>query len=246
MLILALDTAMAACSVAVWRDGVTLASRREPMARGQAETLVPLMQKVMADAGVDDYGDLNRVAVTMGPGSFTGLRVGLATARAVAVAVHRPVVGVATTEALAAAVPSDLRAGRRVLSVIDSKRADLFLQWFDADLTPLSAPESAEPEAVRAMLLDTPAVVVGDALTVLGELPEGCLAASPDLALPDPAVVAMLAANKPVPGVPPSALYIRPPDAKVRPTAGGCGHDLRSLRTGGRRPGSCARSVHAA
>lgn len=220
MLILALDTAMAACSAAVWRDGETLAARREPMARGQAEALVPLMQAVMAEAGVADYAELDRIAVTMGPGSFTGLRVGLATARAVAVAADRPVIGITTTEALAAAVPESARAGRRVLAVIDSKRADLFLQWFDATLAPLSEPESAEPEAVREALAEAPTVVVGDALALLGELPEGCVAADAALSLPDPAVVAALAAGKPLPEAPPGALYIRPPDATL-PVNGG-------------------------
>lgn len=190
------------------------------MERGQAEALVPLMQTVMDDAGVEDYTALDRIAVTMGPGSFTGLRVGLATARAVAVAADRPVIGITTTEALAAAVPPDQRANKRVLAVIDSKRADLFLQWFAADLTPLSDPDSAEPDAVRAALAETPTVVVGDAVAMLGELPAGCVAAHPTLALPDPAVIAALAANKPLPSAPPGALYIRPPDAKL-PVNGG-------------------------
>lgn len=219
MLILAIDTAMAACSVALWRDGTTLAARREPMARGQAEALVPLMQAVMADAGVTDYATLDRIAVTMGPGSFTGLRVGLATARAVAIAADRPVVGITTTEALAAAVPDDLRRGKRVLAAIDSKRADLFLQWFDAALSPLAPPESAECDAVRARLAEAPTVVVGDALSLLEPLPEGCIAV-PSCTLPDPAVVAAVAARSPLPEAPPGALYIRPPDAKL-PVNGG-------------------------
>ncbi|WP_404383383.1 tRNA (adenosine(37)-N6)-threonylcarbamoyltransferase complex dimerization subunit type 1 TsaB [Caenispirillum salinarum] len=220
MLILALDTAMAACSAAVWRDGATLAARRQPMARGQAEALVPLMQAVMAEAGIADYADLDRIAVTQGPGSFTGLRVGLATARAVAVAADRPVIGITTTEALAAAVPAELRGNRPVLAVIDSKRADLFLQWFGPDISPLGPPESAEPEALRARLTEQPAVVVGDAVAMLGDLPAGCIDAGPDLTLPDPAVVAGLAAAKALPEAPPGALYIRPPDATL-PVNGG-------------------------
>lgn len=211
---------MAACSAAVWRDGAPLAARRQPMARGQAEALVPLMQAVMAEAGIDDYAALDRIAVTQGPGSFTGLRVGLATARAVAMAADRPVIGITTTEALAAAVPADLRGDRPVLAVIDSKRADLFLQWFGPDVSPLAPPDSAEPEAVRARLAEQPAVVVGDAVAMLGDLPAGCIDAGPELALPDPAVVAALAAGKPLPDAPPGALYIRPPDATL-PVNGG-------------------------
>lgn len=218
MLILALDTAMAACSVAVWRDGTTLAARREEMARGQAEALVPMIRDVMAEAAVA-WADLDRVAVTVGPGSFTGLRVGLATARALTVAAGTPVVGVTTTEALAAAVAPASRVGRRVLAAVDSKRADLFLQWFDADLTPLGPPCSEEPEAVRARLAAGPAVVAGDAAALLAPLPETALLV-PTVVTPDPAVVAALAAARPLPAEPPQALYIRPPDAAL-PTSGG-------------------------
>lgn len=218
MLILALDTAMAACSAAVWRDGTVLAARREEMTRGQAEALVPMMQAMMAEAGVD-FAALDRVATTVGPGSFTGLRVCLATARAVALGAGVPVVGVTTTEALAAGVPEDARHGRRILSAVDSKRADLFLQLFAEDLTPLGEPSSAEPEAVRALLAEAPTLVAGDALPLLGELPAGC-APAPGPATPDPAVIAALAAARPLPDAPPQALYIRPPDAAL-PANGG-------------------------
>lgn len=219
MLILALDTAMAACSAAVWRDGVTLAARREVMARGQAEALVPMLQAVMTEAAVA-WEDLDRIAVTTGPGSFTGLRVGLATARALTVAAATPVIGVTTTEALAAAVPAAARAGRRVLAAVDSKRADLFLQWFDDALNPLGEPHSAEPEAVRAALAEAPTVVVGDAAALLAPLPEGAVTLDAGGETPEPAVVAALAAARPLPAEPPQALYIRPPDAAL-PAGGG-------------------------
>lgn len=217
MLILAIDTAMAACSACVWRDGTVLAARRDAMSRGQAEALVPMVQAVMAEAGVA-WGDLDRIAVTVGPGSFTGLRVGLSTARALGLAAGKPVVGVTTTEVLAAAVPPEVRAGRRVLAAVDSKRADLFLQWFDAELAPLGAPQSAEPEAVRADLAAAPAVVTGDAGDLLAPLPPGAEAMA--VATPDPAVLAALAAARPLPEAPPQPLYIRPPDAAL-PAGGG-------------------------
>lgn len=217
MLILALDTAMAACSACVWRDGTVLAQRRDAMSRGQAEALVPMVQAVMADAGVA-WGDLDRIAVTVGPGSFTGLRVGLSTARALGLAAGKPVVGVTTTEVLAAAVPPEARAGRRVLAAVDSKRADLFLQWFDADLAPLGPPQSAEPDAVRADLAAAPALVTGDAADLLAPLPPGAEAMA--VQTPDPAVLAALAADRPLPEAPPQPLYIRPPDAAL-PAGGG-------------------------
>ncbi|SOD99173.1 tRNA (adenosine(37)-N6)-threonylcarbamoyltransferase complex dimerization subunit type 1 TsaB [Caenispirillum bisanense] len=219
MLILALDTAMAACAVCVWRDGTVLAARRDAMSRGQAEALVPMVQAVMAEAGVA-WGDLDRIAVTVGPGSFTGLRVGLSTARALGLAAGKPVVGVTTTEVLAAAVPPEVRAGRRVLAAVDSKRADLFLQWFDADLAPLGPPQSAEPEAVRADLAAAPAVVTGDAADLLAPLPAGAEAVAAGAQTPEPAVLAALAADRPLPAAPPQPLYIRPPDAAL-PAGGG-------------------------
>jgi len=102
MIVLAIDTSLDACSVAILRDGVVLASCSEPMQRGQAERLAPMVQEIAQGAGIA-FADLDRIAVTTGPGSFTGVRVGLSFARALALAVGKPCIGVSTLEALALA-----------------------------------------------------------------------------------------------------------------------------------------------
>src|SRR5437773_1836431 len=101
MIVFGLDTCLASCSVAV-RDGErVLASAREVMARGHQERLAPMAQAVMARAGLG-FGQLDRIAVIVGPGSFTGLRVGIAFAKGLAAALDLPAVGIGALEALAA------------------------------------------------------------------------------------------------------------------------------------------------
>lgn len=100
MIVLAIDTALDACSVAVARDGVVLAELSESMNRGQAERLAPMVREAASAAGIA-FSQLDRVAVTKGPGSFTGVRVGLSFARALALSLDIPCIGVSTLEALA-------------------------------------------------------------------------------------------------------------------------------------------------
>lgn len=99
-LILAVETSLASCSVALSGDGGVLAHESVPMQRGQAEHLAPMVRAVLARAGVE-FNALERIAVTTGPGSFTGLRVGLAFARGMALALGIPVIGLSTLEVLA-------------------------------------------------------------------------------------------------------------------------------------------------
>src|SRR5262245_44664761 len=103
MRVLAIDTALEACAAAVLdtASGAVLASESLPMARGHAEALMPLIAQVM-DAAAIDFSSLDRVAVTVGPGSFTGLRVGIAAARGIALAAGKPAVGLSTLAVLAA------------------------------------------------------------------------------------------------------------------------------------------------
>src|SRR3982751_1272707 len=104
MIVLGLDTCLASCSVAV-RDGArVLASAREVMARGHQERLAPMAQQVMREAGLS-FDKLDRIAVTVGPGSFTGLRVGIAFAKGLSAALDIPAAGVGTLEALAGDIP---------------------------------------------------------------------------------------------------------------------------------------------
>ena len=102
MQILAIDTALEACSVAVFdtEGGSRAKSRSLPMARGHAEALMPLIATVMSDARTE-FDELDRIAVTVGPGSFTGLRVGVAAARGIGLAAGKPVVGLTTLAAMA-------------------------------------------------------------------------------------------------------------------------------------------------
>jgi tRNA threonylcarbamoyladenosine biosynthesis protein TsaB len=113
MRILALDTAVAACSVAIWDDGAVLAEEQQALAYGHAEILVPMLARVLARAGLR-VDDMDRLACTIGPGHFTGLRAGLAAARGLALAADKPLIGITTLEAVAAGVsmPPSWRGAR--------------------------------------------------------------------------------------------------------------------------------------
>ena len=210
MIVLALDTALEACSAAVTDGERVLAARSEMMARGHQERLGTLVRKVMAEAGVA-FSTLDRVGVSVGPGSFTGLRVGLAFAKGLGFALDRPVVGVGTLEALAASAN-----GKRVAAVVDAKRGQFWVQVFEGG-RPLTNPEALEPEAatalLRTLLGDGQSTLIGSGAVVFASgLPHARIA--PRTA-PDPAVIAGLIAAAEEPLAAPRPLYLRAPDAKL-------------------------------
>lgn len=216
MNVFALESATRACSVALWIDGAVVAVDRADLPRGQAEALVPMVETVRRRAGIA-FAEIDRFAVTIGPGHFTGLRVGLATARGLALAVDRPLVGIGTLAAVAAAVSDEERQGATLLVALDSKRAEPYLQAFDARLRPVTQPAAVPIADYVAALLRLestgPFIVAGDAgdpvvaeLTVRGATARGARAAL----RPDAAVVAMLGAAAPLPSVAPGPLYLHP------------------------------------
>jgi len=214
MKVLALETATAACSVALWDDG-RVVSRFVAASRGHAELLAPMIAEVLAEAGIA-AADLDRLAVTVGPGAFTGLRVGLAAARGLALATGRPLLGLTSFEVIAHGLPAEERAGRALLVAVDSRRAELFLQRYDAALTAVGEPAVLTPEDCAGWLPTGPLVIAGDGAPLL----RAALAGRADTAfaagagLPEAAVLARLAAAlAPGAGLPPRPLYLRAPDA---------------------------------
>ena len=160
MKILALDSATGACSVALWQDGAVVARRFAAMDRGQSEVLIPMAREVLAEAGTD-FPSIDMFGVTIGPGAFTGLRIGLAAARGMALASGRPLAGVSTFDAVAHGLPAGERREESVLVAVESRREDIFIQWFDSKLIPVGEARSVRPEDL--VLPDTPVLVAGDA-----------------------------------------------------------------------------------
>jgi tRNA threonylcarbamoyladenosine biosynthesis protein TsaB len=130
MRVLAIDTALDACSAAVLdtKRGAMLASETLPMIRGHAEALVPLIARIMAKAAIP-FEKLDRIAVTTGPGSFTGLRVGISAARGIALASGKPAVGLSTLAAYAAPRMAE-DDGIAVAAAVDARHGHVYLQVF--------------------------------------------------------------------------------------------------------------------
>ncbi|MEK9970073.1 MAG: tRNA (adenosine(37)-N6)-threonylcarbamoyltransferase complex dimerization subunit type 1 TsaB [Ferrovibrio sp.] len=225
MKLLGIDTALNACSVAVIDGDAVLARVVSAGGKGNAERLLPLLEQARAEAGID-LAALDGIAATVGPGSFTGIRTALATARALGLALKIPVWGVTTTETLAAAAA---QPGLATVAVIDAKRDELYIQCFAADDgTPLDEPRLLSVADAAAILPAGPAVLVGSGSQLLLQAAShDGLAISPAAPDPDPVLVARLAARRPQPAKPPAPLYIRPPDAKLPSAAGAAGQSGR-------------------
>jgi tRNA threonylcarbamoyladenosine biosynthesis protein TsaB len=213
-MILAVDTCLAASSIAVLDGDLVRAARSEPMTRGHQERIAVLAREVMSEAGVK-FPDLTRIAVTVGPGSFTGLRVGLSFAKGLATALSIPCVGINSLEALAATAG----APGFVAGVLDAKMGQVYLQVFDGGKA-LMAPDALEVGVAAARLAELysggRAVLIGSGAPLLADvLPEATVLTP---AFADPVAVARLAAARPVPTHSPRPLYLRAPYA-VAPAA---------------------------
>ncbi len=218
MLILAIDTALDACAAGVLDTdaGRLVAQESQAMKRGHAEALMPLIARVVRDAGIA-FTDLDRIAVTTGPGSFTGLRVGLSAARGIALAADRPVVGLTTLTAYAAPIV-DENGEHPVISAIDARHGHVYFQAVSGDGHPLIPPRVAPIEqALEASRFGAPHLV-GNAAQLLAERwpsdapPPYRVDAQP---APDIAWVAWLGAAVSPDKAPARPYYLRAPDAKL-------------------------------
>jgi tRNA threonylcarbamoyladenosine biosynthesis protein TsaB len=217
MLILAIDTALDACAAAVLdaEAGNVIARESQAMKRGHAEALMPLIGRVVAASGTA-FASLGRIAVTTGPGSFTGLRVGLSAARGIALAANIPVVGVTTLAAYAAPIVSQ-NAEHAVVSAIDARHDHIYLQVVSGNGSALVRPRVAPiAEALNTWRFGAPHLVGNAAALLAEQWPSH--AAPPVNVDPQPAPdiswVGWLGAAVSPNTAPARPYYLRPPDAK--------------------------------
>lgn len=206
MRLMVIDTALGACTAAVFEDDQPLAVRQEVMSKGHQERLGGLARDAMAASGLT-FDDLDRIGVTVGPGSFTGLRVGLAFALGLGAALDRPVVGVSALDALAADGGPGL-----VLAAIDARRGQVYARLF-RDGRPLDEARALSLDEARAAialerLADEPVRLIGSGAALLVQ--DDC--DIDDRPAPSPEALARLtqAASADEPARP---LYLRAPDA---------------------------------
>jgi tRNA threonylcarbamoyladenosine biosynthesis protein TsaB len=217
MLILAIDTALDACAAAVLdtEAGKLIAQESQAMKRGHAEALMPLIGRVIAASGVA-FTSLGRIAVTTGPGSFTGLRVGLSAARGIALAANIPVVGITTLAAYAAPIVSQ-NGEHPVVSVIDARHDHVYLQVVSGNGGALVRPRVAPmAEALNTWRFGAPHLVGNAASIVAERWPEHAVAPSKIDMQPAPDIswVGWLGAAVSPDTAPARPFYLRAPDAK--------------------------------
>jgi len=216
MKILAVDTALGACSVAILSNDKVLAHCFEAMERGHAEALAPMADAAMREAGVA-FADLDRLGVTTGPGTFTGQRVGLAFMRGLRIALRLPLIGVTSLAAMAHQAMEESKLDRAA-AIHDARREEVYFERVGGDAPPVG------PHLLvfGAAVMELTKFAGGARLAVCGTAAPRAIAAagSPNLVLskvtaPDALWVARLAGRMPACDEPPKPLYLREPDAKL-------------------------------
>ena len=220
MLVLALDSATSGCSVAICdHAGGMLAYRNHGAEAAQADRLVALIDAALAAADID-YGDLELIAVNRGPGSFTGIRAGVAAARGLALALARRVLAVTTLEVLAAGV--GVQPAGTILAAMDARRGQVYVQAFDHRLTALGRPGSRAPQDVPLGTARRPLHLVGTGAALLRPLvDDAVMHAGVEVdarGVARRALVRLARGDLPQQGPRVQPLYLRAPDARLPAT----------------------------
>ncbi len=168
MKVLAFDTTLAACSIALWADGAVRAADFRLQQQGHAETLFPMIEAVCAQAGVA-LASVDALAVTVGPGTFTGVRIGLAAARGLRLALRGPVIPIPTLQAIAATAARG-RVGGAMLVVHDARRDEVYVQAFDGNLRPTTEPAVLPLAQVAEAWRDQKMILAGSGAPALAAL----------------------------------------------------------------------------
>jgi tRNA threonylcarbamoyladenosine biosynthesis protein TsaB len=204
--LLAVDTALGACSVAILGGARVLAHRFVLMDRGHAEALAPMVEEAMAQAGIG-FAQLDRLAVTTGPGTFTGQRVGLAFMRGLRVALNKPLAGVTTLAAMTAQAMAETGLAAAA-ALHDARRGEVYLE-----IAGSHPPRVLAFDDAVAALPQGPLALAGTAAPAAAErLTQATLST---IRQPDALWVARLAAAMPESATAPAPLYLRAPDAKL-------------------------------
>lgn len=215
MRLLAVDTALGACSCAIVDDARVLAHRFEVMDRGHAERLAPMVDEAMRESGLV-FADLERLAVTTGPGTFTGQRIGLAFARGLRVALKIPLTGITTLEAMATAAIAETGAEYAV-AIHDAKRNEVYFELLREGETLIPATIATFEDALSAIsdvARKAKLVFAGTAAEAAAAKYEGEALLTP-IRQPDALWVARIALTREASSDAPKPLYLRPPDAKL-------------------------------
>ena len=219
--ILAIDAAGHACSVALWQHQAVAAAEHRAMSHGQAAELLPMIDRVMHEANLD-LRQVAAVAVAVGPGGFTGLRIGLATARGLGLTIGCPVIGISSFQAMAAhllgpVLPAD---GGDILVALDSRRVEPYLAWLAPDLSFRRPPKLLNLDEI-ATLLAEPAIgaICGDAMQGLAaQIPAAWQRFAGDNTAAAIARLATDPARRFI--LPADPHYLRPPDISQPKVAG--------------------------
>ena len=175
MNVLAIDTTLGACSAAIYvsREGYPpkIQQIRELMNRGHAEKLIPMIRQVTKDAGLK-FSDIDRIAVTTGPGTFTGVRIGVATARGLALGIGCKIYPATSLRVLARKALKELKnsiAGHNITVSTDARRGEIYLQSFNAEGDPLNDAVAMTPEnaITKINTIGRASIIVGNAMDIL-------------------------------------------------------------------------------
>ena len=217
--ILAIDTTLGACSAALIKDENLLACKREVRARGHVERLLPMIDEVCVASGVK-VAELDQIAVTIGPGTFAGVRIGLSAAKGMGLALDIPIIAITTLEVLAYQYAREcIDFSGNVAIAIDARRGEVYLQLFEIEkgtCSVISQPKAVSVQSIKDIIGDHISLIIGSACELLKELNIDCVQG---YKCPEAEYVAKMAvelSQRAVVSDDVSPLYLRAPDA-VKP-----------------------------